>query len=111
MGFQPKDQGPNGVSQIALSVEHYHFYTGRPFGIVINSMRGFDKCIFIRLVNIDELLRITIDQGKPGILDLYHDSMPGFKRVGNVGYFKRNGCNFTGHKGLRIFKTVPEATP
>ena len=53
--------------------------------IMVNPNGGFLKITVAGVVNIDEFLRVSVGQGKPGALDLYHQAMTFFKGMRNIG--------------------------
>jgi hypothetical protein len=51
---------------------------------VIDPLGGFLEVYFRRFINIDELLRVSIDQGKLGTLHLNHYPVAAHKRMIDV---------------------------
>jgi pimeloyl-ACP methyl ester carboxylesterase len=50
----------------------------------MNTNHRFDKIAFFCVVDIEELLWISVNQGKPAALHLHHDPMPFFENVRNI---------------------------
>src|SRR5690242_13945680 len=76
----------------------------------MNSYRCFLKVRDISFINIYKLLRITINQGEPTALYLYHQAMSFLKNMGNIRQIEFYFFNFVGSKCCWILKTIPEFT-
>ena len=74
-------------------------------------MGGFLEIGFLRVVNVPEFLRVTVDKGKPGALDLDHDSVSFAETMAFIPQVILDFCHFTGNERLRMFVTVPVLSP
>ena len=81
---------------------------GRCLGVVMKSLGGFLKITFCSLINVGEFLRVAIDQGEPGALDVDHDSMALPEGVVGVGHCVAHLCYFSGCEWLRFCEAVAE---
>ena len=63
------------------------------------------------MVNVDELLWVSVGKWKPATLNLYHDAVSLLKDVGNIWQVVLNNFDFPGHEGLRLFVTIPVPAP
>src|SRR5687767_11561718 len=78
----------------------------RVLGGAIDAVFRLLEVRLVRLVDVDELLRIPVDQGEPGALDLHHNAVPLTEGMANVRKLPLHIRDFTGRQGLRFFKTV-----
>jgi hypothetical protein len=65
-------------------------------------LSGFLEIILRRMKDIDESLGISVDQRKPGALDLNHDPVPLLEGVKYVLKLERDLSDFVGHEGHRF---------
>ncbi len=80
---------------------------------VIDDGRSFDrktrwvaalKSSGLGVRDVDEGLRVAVDQRKPRALDLDHQPVAAAKGVGDIRHFKGNGVGLVGHERLRARK-------
>src|SRR4029434_6348286 len=98
------DTRPSQTSGDAALNQHGHrrIQTAR----TINALRGLLKVLRPRLWNIDKLLRIAINQGEPGTLDLNHNPMSTPECVINIGHLEVDRGWLIRRHRLGLFKTV-----
>ena len=58
---------------------------GGQFARAVDAMRGFLEIFRLRVIDIGECLRVAIDQGEPGALDLDHEAVALAEGVVDVG--------------------------
>ncbi len=78
---------------------------------MVNSLCGFLEIAVRAFVDINEFLRIPVNQGKPGILYLDHNTVSLFECMGNIRKLIFNFGNFPGDKRFRFFKAVAVPAP
>ena len=59
-------------------------------------------------IDIDEGLRVAVDDGKPSALNLHHDAVPPFERVVPVAQVELDGGHLARNQRLRAREAVPE---
>jgi hypothetical protein len=78
---------------------------------MVNPYIGFPEIILAAVININELLRIPVNQWEPGTLNLYHDPVTSPESMGDIPYAELYPFNFTRDKSFRKFITAPVSSP
>lgn len=65
-------------------------------------MDGLFEIFRLGMIDVHKSLRIAVDDGKPGALDLYHDAVPFFETVAFVSNVVADFCYFSRNKGFGI---------
>ena len=76
----------------------------------MKSLGGFLKITFCSLINVGEFLRVAIDQGEPGALDVDHDSMALPEGVVGIRHRVGHFCHFSWCEWLRVREAVSKLT-
>ena len=78
---------------------------------MVYSVGGFLKIRLSGRIDIGKYLRISIDDRKPGALDLDQNFVAFEECVAFVPEIEFQVSHFIGHKRFRLFETVPVFTP
>jgi len=72
----------------------------------VDALRGLLKIFRLGIGNIQEFLRVPVNQRKPRALNLNHDAMAATKCVVDAGQIEMYRGGLVGLKRLRLLKTV-----
>ena len=78
---------------------------------VIDALSGFLEVRLTRLVDVEKLLWISIDEREPGALYLHHDPVTNLKGVVHVRHCELNLRYLVGNHCLGFFEAVAKARP
>src|SRR5690242_6941645 len=74
-----------GIVKVSLRRSSQHSKIAIVLSAPVYPLRSFLEVGFTSLIDVHELLRITINQREPRTLNLHHDPVPAAKRVVNIG--------------------------
>ena len=98
-------------SLLITRLENLQLNPALGFGFVINLVGCFDKVFGLGFENVVHvLLRVAVNQRKPGALDVHHDPVPLLEGMADVLKWQINFRHLARHEWLRFFVAVAEST-
>ena len=92
--------------ELSRSVDDRETYTRRRITGATDALRSFLKILRLSPRDVEEQLRVSVHERKPGTLNLHHDLMALTKRVTDVRHVEFDLGELTRHHRFGILETI-----